>query len=328
MGQHDIDLREVIKKTASEVQLSELERKGFKRVKVLDKEAVRQMISDAVEEVVARRLVEASDRDRDLIRTEARQEFQNKMAEFQASQAERVEQVSSRERELGELEAALAHQKQEAAALEAQLRDQQQELERARGEILSQREEITAQRQEITAQSQEIVRQRAEIAEAQSQLEDAERKLLARDAELVATASSLEAREAQLREQRTQSQNALEGENARLVERERELRERFEALQQREAELQAEGANNNDLADLKASIADLAKLVQSGGGFAGGRGGTHDTSAAATVEAMLLSAEQGAEQVENNLGKVKVQNKQARGVNSTLEKLKNMKKNS
>ncbi len=66
---------EVIKQSSSDVPLDELARKGFKRVKVLDKNMINTLVQQAVDKVVEDRLKETSTQDRQQIEQQAKAEF-------------------------------------------------------------------------------------------------------------------------------------------------------------------------------------------------------------------------------------------------------------
>ena len=51
MARH-VDVKEILQKSTSDVPLAELAKKGFKQVKVLNKNTINELIEEAVERVV------------------------------------------------------------------------------------------------------------------------------------------------------------------------------------------------------------------------------------------------------------------------------------
>lgn len=117
----DIDVKDMIQQTTSEVQLEDLAKRGFKRVKVLDKEAVNRMIADAVDKVVADRLKIASGDERQQIQREVRADFDSQLKVFH----ETARQINSLQTEVERLRGALVER-------ETELKTRTRELETVR----------------------------------------------------------------------------------------------------------------------------------------------------------------------------------------------------
>ncbi|MEE8143285.1 MAG: hypothetical protein V3T77_09300 [Planctomycetota bacterium] len=124
---------EVIKKGASEVALEELAKKGFKKVKVLDKKIINDLIQQAVDRVVEERLKEATGRERQQIQQDAKAEFGHLMKD----------RVKNEDRN--------------SAIQEDRIEDLQQEAERLRAEIARKDDELADQRQGGGGLSKELL---------------------------------------------------------------------------------------------------------------------------------------------------------------------------
>ncbi|MFQ5654272.1 MAG: hypothetical protein ACE5GW_06040 [Planctomycetota bacterium] len=119
----DFNVREVIQKSASDVPLNELAKKGLKKVKVLDRSTICRLIEEAVDRVVKQRLETVSATERGEIEEEARAEVEALLKDHQ-DQGER-KSLEYREQ--------VANLKAEAANLRAELAERDTELERYRG---------------------------------------------------------------------------------------------------------------------------------------------------------------------------------------------------
>ena len=77
-----LDVRKVIEKNTSKVSLRDLEKKGFRQVKVLRAGDINQLIFKAVQNVLAKQPRGVmSDAERDRVLKEARADFERQMAE-------------------------------------------------------------------------------------------------------------------------------------------------------------------------------------------------------------------------------------------------------
>ncbi len=121
----DLDFKRVIEKSTSEVALSDLQRKGFKQVKVLNRKVIFQLIAEAVDGVIMDRRQQISEEERGKY-------IQESKAKFDAMAKERL-QV---QQELAELrhfkEQALAHEQstiQDKKNLEQELQQYQQKVQ-------------------------------------------------------------------------------------------------------------------------------------------------------------------------------------------------------
>ncbi len=116
-----IDIKEVIQASTADVSLAELQRKGFSKVKVLNREAIQELIAAAVDRVIAERLAVASDKDRKKLEEVARARFEKILTE----QRQTAQTLKSYEEKVRTLESELAVRTVELRAkseLETELR--------------------------------------------------------------------------------------------------------------------------------------------------------------------------------------------------------------
>ncbi len=285
---NNMNIEEVIQRTTSEVPLADLQKKGFKRVKVLDREAIQGMIREAVEAAVARSGRKITEEERVRIREESQREFDEQMKMLREGQ--------------------------------------EQERKMLQG-AMTQREAI------LTEREQAIARERAEISRAQELFHE----LKLKESALQDLESKLRSQEQLLKEQGQQ----LESKLREIQSKEVELENRAQALESSSSENSKEALaeavktalkdmqqdaqpSSGDLGKLQKSIESLARGMRSGGGAAA----IHDPDQTdeAAIEVLLKNAENASTGVESNLEKVVVKKSQAKGVGSSLEKLKNLKK--
>lgn len=136
-------VQDAIRQSATDVDLEELSRRGLRKVKVLDKQTVFRLIDEAVNRVVEERLAAATDKEREQIQSEARQEFQRLVKERQVEVDNTVEQKVQQAKA-----AALAQVEQVQAQARAQVDAKVQE------QVGAQVESYQAKIRELEAQVQ------------------------------------------------------------------------------------------------------------------------------------------------------------------------------
>ncbi|MCI0650510.1 MAG: hypothetical protein L0Z55_01355 [Planctomycetes bacterium] len=119
------DIKEVISKSTSDVAIDDLAKKGFRKVKVLNKDAINQLIADAVERVIGERMKEATQSEREQLQKDSRAEFDRMLRDQQKSEA----LLKDLENEFAQLEA-------EATRLRAELAQREQELTELRNKTM------------------------------------------------------------------------------------------------------------------------------------------------------------------------------------------------
>ncbi|MEM7167572.1 MAG: hypothetical protein AAF581_19120 [Planctomycetota bacterium] len=117
------NIRDVIQQSTSDVTISELAKKGFKKVKVLHKDTVNNLVREAVDRVVANRVDEGSLEEKEELVREARAEF-DRLAKEHQKQESTMDGLRSR---VAELEG-------ESNALREQLKNRYAEIARLQEE--------------------------------------------------------------------------------------------------------------------------------------------------------------------------------------------------
>ncbi len=142
-----LDVRKVIEKSTSKVSLRDLEKKGFRQVKVLRAGDINQLIFKAVQNVLAKapRGAGMSEEERNKIISEARAEVDQQMAAMREMQTE-----SQRiEAERAQLEARAQQLEQAHKNLEAKLAEANRQLEAQRQAVLREKQAFLAEKQQL-----------------------------------------------------------------------------------------------------------------------------------------------------------------------------------
>ena len=122
-GVEGVDINKVISGSTSDVAITELTKKGFKHVKVLNQGMITRLISEAVDRVIDRRFKTAGKEDREKIIHES-------MAQFEAMAKERL----ARERDrISELERANATLLAENESLGRRIHEREEEIRQLQG---------------------------------------------------------------------------------------------------------------------------------------------------------------------------------------------------
>ncbi len=159
------DIQQVIEKSTAKVSLRDLERKGFRNVKVLKANDITELIRQAVNTVVAMQQKALGEGDADRILRESQAEFNRLMNEAKAA----------RERETNLEESAKdAQRRAEAATREAQ--HEKTERERAETRTKEYSEKLLEERRQVRALEDEMA-QRGGGAEAQAEVDRLRREL-------------------------------------------------------------------------------------------------------------------------------------------------------
>lgn len=109
LSHEQINIKDVIQQSTSDVPLAELAKKGFRNVKVLNREAINRLIAEAVDRVISERLAEAHELDRAEIEAHSRAKF-DKLLGDQKHAAQTVDLYQERIQRL-ETEVALRDEK-------------------------------------------------------------------------------------------------------------------------------------------------------------------------------------------------------------------------
>ena len=118
------NVQEVIREGAKDVPLEALAKKGFKRVKVLDRNTINRLIEEAVEKVITERVRESNDRDQSVLKEKAKAHFQKLL---QKNKQEENRHLSEYREQVTGLEQQAATLREELAQKEAEIARMQQE---------------------------------------------------------------------------------------------------------------------------------------------------------------------------------------------------------
>lgn len=162
-----LDLKKVLDRSASDVSVDELSRKGFRTVKVLNREAIQRLILEAVDRVLRDRAEEIGREERDRISAQSQAEFDRLLRERLAREQEGIDEQQERleglRRELEAREARLAEEARElqgrAEAFEGRRQEDRGELRSFLETIL---EELRSPGDRTPAQSLQEIREAIE----------------------------------------------------------------------------------------------------------------------------------------------------------------------
>lgn len=306
-------VRQIIERSTSKVSLRDLERKGFRKVKVLRSSDIDRMIRQAVADAIA-----TGGEDREQLIAQSRAALQKQMAETKRQVAE----AKQADEELTRLR--LAHE--EAARHNQELRTRLAEAEeRARGS-----EGLRAQAQTSAARLATL-EERARAAEERAK---AVPRLQTEADQLRARASKLEM------EKRLTDELEIPKLRQRIADLEVELKAAKEAsrgqpvggddLRALLREVVAEvGAGKSAGADVAQEFARLhAALSGLGGGERkAGIGLSSDHAATAVRLSLDELFAKGEADMETNIQNIKLKETTTKGVGSSLDKLRNLRKN-
>lgn len=320
-----LDIQKVISTSTSSVSLEDLNKKGFKQVKVLNQAIITKLIGEAVDRVLSARSKDISREERDKVIKEAKTQFETLARKRLEKERGRIDELersqSSLTSELETLRMRLA------ASVEVQAeRDQAV----ARAEKLER--ELGLRNAEAGATQAQI----AQLAEAEARGEQARSE-----------AESLRARLAAFEVERKKGieenhtlRDALAAEGKRSAQLEGQLQARSDELER----VRSEGAENNNVEKLLAAVAeklgksstgDMSQVmlsldtmsrrlsnISSGGG--GGGGGEVDAEITKDFALNALFDKEKAGGIESNVSNVKLRENKAAGVKGALAKLKKL----
>ncbi|MBI4577939.1 MAG: hypothetical protein HY722_16880 [Planctomycetes bacterium] len=356
---HLRDVKEVIARSTSKVTLKELEKQGFRKVKVLKQNDIHDLIQKAVDAVLAARGAGVGDKDREQYIEESKAELKRLMkqaaeaqkrqadleSELRRLQAQKVQMEEERKALARRVEQGKAGQDEVIAQYEAQITA----LQRETGEVATVRETNLGLEQQVAdlsrrlqeaegarshwleaegAAPEELDRLRAEHAELGRKLKNVTvaRNLL-EQVEIPKLREDLDQARLSLEEERGQRER-LQGElnqggGGAASQRLEDMFQRFMAqMQSRPAETDA-AALQEQLARMSEQIADrVSKRVGTGAPVAADSG--QETTAEVALAGLFAHEDQ--ERIESNIGNVAVKTKQeSGGVKSNLAKLRALK---
>ncbi len=304
---HAIDIRDVIQKTTSEVDLEQLQKKGFTKVKVLDRGAIKRMIAEAVNKVVEDRQAGLSDSERERLREEAKEEFDVRMREHRLEESKQrdslKEELQSREGRVDKLREEMQSDRDAIEARESQLRNRVADLE-ARETKLT---ELATRAEEAESRLREADQRLAQLREVEEKIREQEDAIREREIRV------------QLREEAAVEPAAPVGPSEDMI---------SDLIRSALREVQPEPteAKTEDLSDIRESLQNLAASISRGGGGGAGNSDIAGKTDAASIEELVKRAGLVSSDMENNLERIEVKESKAKSVNANLAKLKNLKK--
>lgn len=323
----NVNIREVIDKSTSQVDLDDLSRKGVRKVKVLNQASISRLIAEAVDRVLRARKNEITGAERDRIIQESRQHFEGLAREELKKQKQRAEELEAVNRSMQEQIESLRQQchgsqaQQEAldgameklAGLSKIEEDQaaaRDALESKEKQLQGLGEKLAARAKEVAAQEGEVARREEELRRREAEVESARQAVASQGSTSDETREKLEAEAESLRNE--------------LAERERFLARLEGELNAKNDEIARLGQGGGDPDVLKQTLEGIQKSIATlGRGGGGGGSGSGDVD----TDTLLKFVDHGDDvSMETNVSEVKVNQKKSAGVNSSLAKLKKLNK--
>jgi chromosome segregation ATPase len=357
-----LDVRKVIERSTSKVSLRDLEKKGFRKVKVLRAGDINQLIYKAVQTVLAKQPAGLGEAEREQVLAEAKAEY-----ERQTKQLQELQELQER------AEAEKAEAVEKAAQIEQAQKNLEAKLAQANATLVAERNKILEARKAFEEEKRQLEREKAAISEkgfdaiqaAQKQVQDLQKKLegvvpqdqynqLHQEAREKVSALTDKVEEAERAARRAKG-DAEEAEQkaAKLQARVTELEAELEA-----AVGEAKGAvDPGEIEKLRAEQREMLQAVmgaikesqQPAAAAAAGSGGDFEKSfktlqqnltdqlrkfagsgmkggfdEGSTTDLGALLAGQADVQIETNIKDVGVKEQSAKGVKDKLSKLRNM----
>ena len=127
------DIKRVIQKSTSQVTISDLAKKGFKQVKVLNRKVIARLIVEAVDEAILLRAGQITDKEREKV-----------IAQSQAKFEELAKDKLVKDKKLIEMQAAVETAEQRAVSLNTVLEEARTQVEERDKEIQMLREKLAS----------------------------------------------------------------------------------------------------------------------------------------------------------------------------------------
>lgn len=296
-GTSPLDIKQVLQKSTSEVPVSELTRKGFKQVKVLNQEMIARLIGEAVDRAISARFQEITHSEREKVIEESKAQFEIIMRQRAQKEREEIEKIRHENEEI------IRGRSQQLIQLEAErdsARQRVEDLERSLAEIHAQVEEASRAAQADQEKLQQIIEA---LKQKEEEVEELAEKLNQREGEVQELEMKLE------EAAREKKPSAMEGLIAALLEKLKEG--------------PAAGASGSDLSRLQSSIEGLVEKVSRLGS------GKSDSSIEVIDKEVIIEKlfrKDRGEKLESNVSDIKVKEAKAGGVKNTLAKLKSLQK--
>ncbi len=329
-----LDIQKVISTSTSSVSLDDLNKKGFKQVKVLNQAIITKLIGEAVDRVLSERSKEISKEERDKVIKEARTQFETLAKKRLEKERGRIEELEHANNSLtAELETL---RKRLSASVEVQAaRDQAvAKLETLQAEVNRLQIDLTHRTTELATRSSEV-----------SKLRSSESRVIQSEKDVEVFRARLEGFEAEKQRRETETaalRGALAEQEKRAAILEGQLGAKNEEIERSKTGA-ADGATveklleavsdrlgsspKTDVSQIMLSLDGLSRRLSNMGGSGGGGGGPITEAEAELTKDFALNALFDKEKeggIESNVNKVKVRENKAAGVKGALAKLKKL----
>jgi len=289
-----LDIQKVISTSTSSDTLDDLNKKGFKQVKVLNQAIITKLIGEAVDRVLTERSREISREERDKVIKEARSQFENLAKRRLEKERSRIDELDRQNQTLVTENETL--KKRMSAAVEVQAtRDQAlARVNSLEGEVSKYKAEADRLQAELAMSNAESVGQQSDIARLgalESELESLRSQLAVKSEELVRVKS--------------------EGGGVEKI---------LEALQSR----LGAGAQPAEMSKIMLSLDGLSRRLSNISGSGGPVVSDEDAEITKdfALNSLFDTEKQGG--IESNVSNVKVKENKAAGVKGALAKLKKL----
>lgn len=273
---NNIDIKRMISGSTSDVSVSDLSKKGFKKVKVLNQEMIKQLIAKAVDHVLESRTADISAQTRDKVIKESK-------AQFKELLKEKIDEAKQKSRQS---EQALNEREEKISALRKEVTALQEELESRKGELGQMESEAELLAKQKAAHEQELQQYKSELTSKAKELEKYQHELDEKQARCEEQGQALDQYQKQLDEEQAENrrqaeelkryQKELDGEREdrrhqaeELDKYRKELKEERERLQQQseefkqfQAELAGERAQQEKQAAEQSQMGELASVFK------------------------------------------------------------------
>ncbi|MCW8139335.1 MAG: hypothetical protein KIT58_10580 [Planctomycetota bacterium] len=245
-----LDVRKVIEKSTSKVSLRDLEKKGFRQVKVLRAGDINQLIFKAVQNVLAKqpRGAGMSEEERERIIKEARAEVDQQMSAMRE-----IQQESQR------IEAEKETLQQAHKNLEAKLAEVNRQLAAERQAVLREKQAFLTEKQQLFEkglEGQQLAERKYE-----SQLQDLQERLRRAEAKLRSADGAVPREEHEQALARAKAQH--EAELQEIETRSTRYRRHADELEESESRLRSKAAGlQEDVARLEGEVARLKRELE------------------------------------------------------------------
>lgn len=308
-----VDIDQVISRGTSQVALSDLSRKGFKKVRVVNQSAITRLIAEAVDTVMAKRASEISAAERRKVIDESQRQFEHLARERLQRERSRIGNLQSTnsalEEEIRTLKARLAGFAEVQAArdqAETRVREVEETSTRLAGRLSEKEKEVTVLRVELEAVRESTLCRDGDLERQNESLHQVQSQLLERDRHVAKLEGELAAKNEEI-------QRLSSGGDDRIEQFIASVGERLE-----------KAGSSAEMKDIKESLVGLKRnLLSIASGSAAKVGDTEGLDDTALVQ---LAQKAGDVEVESNVNEVKVKQAKSRGVRSSLAKLREMQK--